>query len=278
MIVTKLRVLWGVSGWVGLALALVAPLAAAGIDQCKLKPGLAQERKKLASEYASRVGRDYSRHQDVADSLTAKINEIDAEYYRFAYGLAELAVNGDTGSLAACQAASSQDEVGRQLAALVWYLHEGRSDPGSFIASLPHSKAQLADFWSMDTILAHGQRQEPSGLPGIPLPDGLVDKYLSELYILVGRGDPAAIREYVYLYSDADGDSREFMDDQATRLLEKRPALVLRHWTTFRPLAEKLGTSESVSREDLRSINANFKALCRERADRVCEDALKIFP
>lgn len=267
----------GLSGWVGLVLALPAVLVAGGVNQCKLRPGLYKERRMLESQYASKVGNDYARHKELADQLTEEIKGIDAEYYRFAYALAEFAVKGDAESLAACRASSAQDPIGRQLAALIWYLHEGRKDPGSFIASLPRTKAQLADFWNLDTVLTHGEPQEPSGLPGIPLPDGLIGKYLAELFILVGRGDPPAIREYFYLYSNADGEYGEFMLDQVARLFKERPELILIDWELFRHYGERLRSSEDVSREDFRSIGVGFRELCREKKYQNCAEVLKIF-
>jgi hypothetical protein len=158
--------------WACLFLTFPGALAAAGVNTCRLRPALYRERKLLESEYWSQVGNDYTRHEALAKRLKEKINRIDTEYYRFIYTLAEFAVKGDSESLAACRAASVKDPIGRLLAALVWYLHEGRNDPGSFIASLPRTKDQLAVFWSLDTIYRHGQPNLPSGLPGVALPYG----------------------------------------------------------------------------------------------------------
>ena len=231
----------------------------------------------LESEYWSQVGNDYTRHQALADKLTAKISRVDAEYYRFLYALAEFEVKGDSESLAACRAASAKDPIGHLLAALVWYLHGGRNDPGSFIASLPRTKDQLAVFWSLDTIYRHGQPNLPSGLPGISLPYGLINRYLTELFKLVTQADPSAVHEYSYLYSDADGDYGEFMQDQVTELFKERTELILQNWGLFRSYAEKVSTAGGVSREDFQSIRAGFRALCRKRRDRNCTEVLKMF-
>jgi hypothetical protein len=238
---------------------------------------LYRERKLFESEYWSQVGNDYTRHEALAKRLKEKINRIDTEYYRFIYTLAEFAVKGDSESLAACRAASVKDPIGRLLAALVWYLHEGRNDPGSFIASLPRTKDQLAVFWSLDTIYRHGQPNLPSGLPGVALPYGLINRYLTELFKLVTQADPSAVREYFYLYSDADGDYGEFMQDQVAELFKERTELILQNWELFRPYAEKVSAGEGVSREDFQNIRAGFRALCRKRRDRNCTEVLKMF-
>jgi hypothetical protein len=259
-------------------LAILVPLSgsAAGVG-CRLRAGLYQQRKQLESDYAMQVGSDSAAHREIADKLVAKMNAIDAEYYRFLYTLADAGARGGYGSMVACSNMAKHDPIARQMAALVWYLYNGRRDPASLIASLPHTKAQLTDFWNLDTIATHGEPEEPTSLPGIPLPDGLVEKYISELFALVTSGNTAAIREYFYIYSNADGDYAEFMQDQVTLLFKDHAELVLSNWPLFRPYGQKLGASEGVSREDCRNIDARFHALCQNRRNAGCAEVLRIF-
>lgn len=277
MTVTSRRIACRALTGVAVLLAVPAVLIAGSTSQCKLRPGLYQERKGLESEYAAKVGNEYALHRGVADRLNSRINDIDAQYYNFTYAMANFAARGDTVALDACRKAAEQDPIARMLAALVWYVHSGRRDPASFTASFPKSKAQMDDFWSLDAVTAHGTRQEPPGLPGIPLPDGVVDKFISELFDLVQRGNTAAIREYLNLYSNADGEYAEFMQDQMVRLFKEDPGLVLRKWGLFRPCGQRLGASEDISPEDYRDIRLRFKSLCRKTRNRDCAEILEIF-
>jgi hypothetical protein len=264
-------------GAAGLLAILAALPGSTAAVECRLRAGLYQQRKQLESDYAMQVGSDYAAHREIADKLVAKMNAIDTEYYRFLYTLADAGARGDRGSMVACSNMAKQDPIARQMAALVWYLYNGRRECASFTASLPHTKAQLTDFWNLDAIATHGEPEEPTSLPGIPLPDGLVEKYVSELFALVTSGNTAAIREYFYIYSNADGEYAEFMQDEVTLLFKDHPDLVLSKWPLFRPYGKKLGASEGVSREDYRSIAAKFRSLCESRRDASCAEILKIF-
>lgn len=244
---------------------------------CRLRHGLSGERNRLEHEYSAWVGNDYSAHQQIADRLSAQIKTIDKEYSEFLYTLANLSLKNDEKSLQACSNLAKGDPLASQMVALVLYLHNGRKDSGRFVASFPANKQQLTYFWSLNDISSSGTTEVPTSLPGISLPDGLIDKFITELYLLVLDGNRRAIQEYEYLYQNSDGDYAEFMGDQAAGLFRKHADLVLREWALFRPLAKRLATDEAISMDDYKAIVCNFRKLCGASQSQRCIEVLTLF-
>lgn len=257
---------------------LFAATCFAGENQpCSLRRGLARERNRLEQEYSARVGNDYSGHQQVADRLSAQIKTVDKEYLGFLYSLANAALINDGKSLQVCSNLANDDPIATQMVALVLYLHKGRKDAAAFVASFPANKQQLTNFWNLDAVSTGGTTEMATSLPGISLPDGLVDKYITELFSLAVDGNAEAMRKYVYLYKDADGDYSEFMEDQVAGLFRKHADLILRDWALFRPLAKRLATDEMVSMDDYKTIVSNFRKLCGGSQSQRCTEALTLF-
>jgi hypothetical protein len=240
---------------------------------CSLRHGLSAEKTRLEQEYNAPVGKSTGERYQVLDSLAV----VDKEYYDFLQSLAEAAQKDDKKSLQVCRSLAAGDPLASQMVALVVYLHNGRKDAAHFVASFPASKQQLTNFWSLDAISTGGTTEVPTSLPGILLPDGLVDKYITELFSLAVTGNSEAMRKYFYLYEDADGGQAEFMEDQATGLFRKHADLVLREWTLFRPLAKRLAASEAVPLNDYKAIVRNFRKLCSNRRSQRCAEVLTLF-
>lgn len=236
---------------------------------CRLKQGLSAERNRLEQEYSA--------HQQIADRLSAQIKAIDKEYFEFLYTLANLALKNDEKALRACSNLGNRDPIASQLVALVLYLHNGRKDAARFVASFPANKQQLTNFWSLDAISAGGTTEAATSLPGISLPDGLVDKYITELFSLAVNGNPEAMRKYTYLYKSADGDYFEFMEDQAATFFNQHPDIVIREWPLFSSLGKKLAADQAATTGDYPSIATKLRMLCGHRRDQTCSEILKLF-
>lgn len=253
---------------------LFASTCSAGKSQpCKLKQGLSAEKTRLEQGYNAPAGKSTDERYQVLDSLAV----VNKEYFDFLQSLTEAAQNDDKKSLQVCRNLAKGDPLASQMVALVLYLHNGRKDAAHFVASFPKNKQQLTNFWSLDAISTGRTTEVPTSLPGILLPDGLVDKYITELFSLAVKGNPEAVRRYVYLYEDADGDYAEFMDDQSAGLFRKHADLVLRDWALFRPLAKRVATDETISIDDYKTIVSNFRKLCAGSQSQGCIEIRTLF-
>jgi hypothetical protein len=205
---------------------------------------------------------------------------VQRQYYAFARSLAEASLRRDEETFRRCLALAKGDPFASLVAALVEYLHNGRRYPAAFIASFPRTKQQLADFWNLDIVVGSPSGDETT-LPGILLPDGLGDKFATELFALVRGNNQAAAREYFFLYGHADGGASEFMMDQIENLVVNHPQVILRQWEAVRPYAERIvsdlqGDAE-YSPEDWRNEVDSLRAACRKHPYPSCSEALRIF-
>ena len=191
--------------------------------------------------------------------------------------MAEAAQKDDRKSFQVCRSSATGDPLASQTLALVLYLHSGKKDQASFVASFPANKQQLTNFWSLDVISSGGTTEVPASLPGISMPDGLVDKYITELFSLAVNGNAEAMRKYTYLYENADGVYAEFMEDQAATFFNQHPDIVIREWQLFRTLGKKLAADQAATTGDYTSIVRKLRKLCGKRRDQTCSEILKLF-
>ncbi|TAM80994.1 MAG: hypothetical protein EPN47_14005 [Acidobacteria bacterium] len=205
---------------------------------------------------------------------------VERLYYAFARSLAEASLRGDEENYHRCLALAKGDPFTFLVAALVEYQRNGRKCPSAFIASFPRSKRQLADFWSLDKLVGPPGGGETT-LPGIPLPDGLAEKFITELFSLVQSRNRAAAREYFFLYGHADGSYSEFMMDQIENLVVNQPQVILRQWQAVRPYAERIASDlrgdAEYSPQDWRNEVGSLRAACRKHPYPSCAEALRIF-
>ncbi len=266
--------------WIQLSFVAVVvasiPLAN-GNSHCKLKTGMYKERKLLQQRYATLVGKDYQGKKRIADNILKAKKTIDREYYDFLEALANAYARREGGFISSCCTQAKDDPLASQLCAVVWYLYNGRKDPAAFIASLPRNQEQLAAFWSLDDIAYVGGNGKEPALPGIPLPDGLVDKYISELFALLVSDYSEATDRYFILLSHADGEYAEYMDEQLKTLFEEHQDMVLRQWSIIRNHKGGLkGFRENLSSEESRKIAEGFRTFCG-RNDQRCEEIFTLF-
>ena len=205
---------------------------------------------------------------------------VQSQYYAFARSLAEASLGRDEETFRRCVALAKGDPFASLMAALVEYLQDGRRHPSAFIASFPRTNQQLEDFWSLDMVVGPPSGDETT-LPGIPLPDGLTDKFITELFSLVRGGSQPAAQEYFFLYAHADGSFSEFMMDQIEKVVVNQPQVILRQWQAVRPYARKIASDlqgeAEFSPEDWRNEVDRLSAACQEHPYPSCAEALRIF-
>lgn len=233
---------------------------------CRLRAGIYQDKKHLSQARGSQTG-------DVREIA------IDREYMDYFRLLAESSLNDDQNSFDICSDSAKNDPIAARVAAFVRYLHGGRANQEGFISSFPATQAQLADFWLLDAIAMHGVGHGPASLPGIPLPDGIVGKLLSELFVLVLQGNSTATRKYFLIYGNSSGEYAEFMDEQIKPLFQQHADLVLKLWPLIRPYKKHLmGLSEDNPPEFSEKVVQAFQHICeRKRDDQSCDEIIGIF-
>jgi hypothetical protein len=231
---------------------------------CTLIPDLYRDRKLLT------IG-----HRDQIRDTKA----IDKEYMDFFRALAEASLKEDQASFDRCAALATNDPIAARMASFLRYLREGKRNPDEFISSFRTTEAQLADFWLLDTLVMQSSvANEMVFVPGIPLPDGMVDKLLTELFTLVLQDNPAAIKRYFFVFGNSNGEYGEFMGDQLRPLFQEHADLVLKNWSLMKPYSKSLlGMREENSPEFSEKTAQTFRALCRKRNDLSCQEILKLF-
>jgi hypothetical protein len=235
-------------------------------SSCRLRAGIYQDKKHLSQARGSQT-RD------------AKEIAIDREYMDYFRLLAESSLNDDQNSFDVCSDSAKNDPIASRMAAFVRYLHGGRANQDGFISSFPSTRAQLADFWLLDAIAMHGVSHGPASLPGISLPDGIVGKLLSELFVLVLQGNSTATRKYFLIYGNSNGEYAEFMDEQIRPLFQQHADLVLKLWPLIRPYKRHLtGLSEDSPPEFSEKVVQAFQHICEgKRDDQSCDEIIRIF-
>jgi hypothetical protein len=232
---------------------------------CELRPGLYEQKQRL------------SQAPDTQERETRQ-GLVYREYNEFFLALSDSSLKDDQKAFRDCSDSALGDPIASRFVALVRYLHDGRRNPREFVSSFPTKETQLPDFWLLDRIMLENQTDGTMNLPGIPLPDGLVDKFISELSTLVSRDTPVAVERYFFIYGHADGEYAEFMDEPTRLLFEDHPELVLKNWPIIRPYRRRLiGMSEDNPPEFSQKIVQKFQALCERKNDQSCNEITKIF-
>jgi hypothetical protein len=203
-------------------LTLLAPLCAARTSKaCSLPPRMFERR-------------------TAAEPLSEAQNQIDHEYVEFMKAVAQSYEQRNAAAVNVCCDAAKEDIIGFQFCALVQYLLSDRKESGPFLAAMPGTYDQRKAFWFMELISAGGTRDTPTSLPGIPLPSGLLFKFVDEIFGLMKKGNATAAEKYLFLYDDADGEFGEYMDDQVPKLLVDYPRQVLALWPIFQKHRKRL--------------------------------------
>ncbi len=216
-------------------------------------------------------------HRKTVQVLSDAQREIDHTYVEFMKAVAQSYAQGDAASVNTCCAAAKHDLVGFQFCALVRYLLSDKKESGSFLAAMPETKDQREALWMMDHISAGGTMETPTSLPGIRLPDGLLFKFVDEIFDLVRRGNATAAEKYLFLYEDADGEFGEYMDDQLPKLFLNYPQRVLALWPIFKKHYKRLEMMRGfITENEAKRIVARYRGLCKANDSR-CAEIRNIF-
>jgi hypothetical protein len=242
---------------------------------CALKPGMYDNRVRLEHEYA----RVWERNGHTIGPNTKKLRELrrelDRGYLAFMESVATLQDQNDKASVTSCCATAKNDPVASLFCPLLSYLAANRTNHAAFVASLPRSGRRLEAFWRLDEIL--GVDGELPALPSVSTHgEGLIDRFVDELYHLVAGGDRSAADKYLALYAAADGEAAGKMRDQLERLFEEHSDIVLRNWSTFRRYRVRLASiSEGLSPKRSEEIRQKLLQHCN-RSDRACKEILEV--
>ncbi len=203
--------------------------------------------------------------------------EIDHTYVEFMKSVAQSYAQGDAASVKTCCDAVKEDLVGFQFCALVRYLLSDRKESGSFLAAMPGNNEQRKALWMMELISTGGTTEAPTSLPGIPMPDGLLFKFVDEILDLVKKGNATAAEKYLFLNEDADGEFGEYMDDQLPKLFLNYPQRVLALWPVFKKHHKRLEMMRGfVTKREVKLIVSKYEGLCKA-GDSRCSEIRNIF-
>lgn len=239
---------------------------------CTLRPSLYQEWRQVKRRY------DRVFPGPATNEISAQKAEIEKRYYRFLYSLAWAAQHKDERLIEQCLRAATGDPIASQMAALVEYVHGNRKAPSRFITALPGNEQQLAAFWDLDDMVSGGTRESPLPVPGVSLPDGLVDKFITELYGLVLQQNSAAARKYFYIYRHSDGEYAEYLAVELIDLFRNHPEVVLRQWQVVKLYSKRIAVDlSSYSPEGWQKGVESLRNACRRHPYSSCTQALRIF-
>ena len=212
-----------------------------------------------------------------AEPLGEAQREIDHKYVDFMQAVAQSYEQRNAAAVNGCCDAAKEDIIGFQFCALVRYLLSDRKEPGPFLAAMPGTYDQRKAFWFMEMISAGGTHETPTSLPGIPLPDGLLFKFVDEIFGLMKKGNEIAAEKYLFLHDDADGEFGEYMDDQLPKLFVNYPRRVLALWPILQKHRKRLEVllSFMTDREKKRT-SEKYEGLCQS-GDNRCVEIRKFF-
>jgi hypothetical protein len=238
---------------------LLAPLCAAQTTKaCSLPPQMFDRR-------------------TAAEPLSEAQHEIDHGYLEFMKAVAQSYEQRNATAVNACCDAAKEDIIAFQFCALVRYLLSDRKKSGPFLAAMPGTYDQRKVFWFMELISAGGTQETPTSLPGIPLPNGLLFKFVDEIFGLMKRGNATAAEKYLFLYDDADGEFGEYMDDQLPKLFVGYPQEVLALWPIFQKHRKRLEMLQGFTTEsEKKRIVAKYEGLCKP-GDSRCAEIRRVF-
>ncbi len=108
-------------------------------------------------------------------------------------------------------------------------------------------------------------------------PDGLLFKFVDEIFDLIKKGKATAAEKYLFLYEDADGEFGEYMDDQLPKLFLGYPQEVLTLWPIFQKHRKRLAMLQGFTTErERKRIAAKYEGLCKP-GDNRCAEVRKVF-
>jgi len=203
--------------------------------------------------------------------------KIDHTYVEFMKAVAQSYAQRDAEAVKTCCDTVKEDLVGFQFCALVRYLLSDRKESGSFLAAMPGTDEERKALWLMEMISAGGTMETPTSLPGMRMPDGLLFKFVDEIFDLVKKGNAAAAERYLFLYEAADGESGEYMDDQLPKLFLNYPQRVLALWPVFKKHYKRLEMMRGfITKNEAKLIVSKYEGLCKTD-DRRCSEIRDIF-
>lgn len=216
-------------------------------------------------------------HRKAVEVLSDAQREIDHTYVEFMTAVAQSYAQGDAASVKTCCDAVKDDLVGFQFCALVRYLLSDKKESSSFLAAMPENNEQRKALWMMEQISTGGTTETPTSLPGIPMPDGLLFKFVDEIFGLVKKGNATAAEKYLFLYEDADGEFGEYMDDQLPKLFLNYPQRVLALWPVFKKHYKRLEMMRGfTTKREAKQIVSKYEGLCNT-GDNRCAEIRNIF-
>jgi hypothetical protein len=208
-------------------------------------------------------------HRKTVEVLSNAQREIDHTYVEFMKAVAQSYAQRDAEAVKTCCDTVKEDLVGFQFCALVRYLLSDRKESSSFLAAMPGTDEERKALWLMEMISTGGTTEAPTSLPGIRMPDGLLFKFVDEIFALVKKGNETAAEKYLFLYDDADGEFGEYMDDQLPKLFLNYPQQVLALWPVFKKHRKRLEMMRGFTTE--KRIVAKYKGLCKTGDSRCAE-------
>lgn len=246
-----------------LLLVAVSTLPLTALSQtCSLPPGIYSERVRLEERYAKEVGNDYTGNKAIADDLLQQRRAVDLKYLKYMNQVA----SGADDIVRECCPASEHDPVAQRICSLSSYLKGGRQGVASFLESVPSDETSAHSLWILDEI-AHskGSGTEENKIPFQPL--GPVSTYLHEVYRLVLRGNRAAVRKYLNLFTLANGDAAEQMEDDLEKLFLRKPELVAENWNIIREYPKALeAIDEMMSEPEKHQAVSDILSECSAKA------------
>jgi hypothetical protein len=216
-------------------------------------------------------------HRMAAEPLSEAQREIDRKYVEFMKTVAQSYEQRNAPDVNACCDTAKEDIIAFQFCALVRYLLSDRKESGPFLVAMPGTHDQRKAFWFMELISAGGTHDTPTSLPGIPLPNGLLFKFVDEIFGLMKKGNATAAEKYLFLYDDADGEFGEYMDDQLPKLFVGYPQQVLALWPIFQKHRKRLEMLQGFTNErERKRIVAKYEGLCKA-GDNRCAEIRSVF-
>lgn len=228
----------------------------AGQDTCRLGNGLFERRAALISGGANAA--------ETSDETSAskELEKINEQYFQFLMRVS--GENNQPEAESTCCRGTEEDPVARIVCRFARYLKTGKKDRRLLMDSVPTDSTGRAALWALEPLAYLHAEREPQNVPALFKPSGPVTLYLHEIFALVRLGDREAASKYLELYSYADSEHAEEMDDQIENLLRKQLGLVLTEWDTFKvhrqALAKFVAFLSSDERRSLRSGVARNKA------------------
>lgn len=212
-----------------------------------------------------------------AEPLSEAQRTIDRKYAEFMKAVAQSYAHHDAAGVRTCCDAVKDDIVGFQFCALVRYLLSDRKEPDLFLAAMPETEDQRQALWFIEQISAGGTTETPTSLPGIALPDGLLFKFVNEIFDLMKKGNATAAEKYCFLYEDENGEFGEYMDDQLPKLFLGYPQQVLTLWPVLKKHRKRLEMLQGFTTDgEKKRIAAKYEGLCQPDDTR-CSEVRRLF-